>query len=268
MGVYLSKYIVLLVLLFILACPSGNTNPARGATLVFTPSELANQMPHATQGLLLRDSQGREVLRFTSKFDFYNAWTNGVENTRLEVGFDAPSLGPSVREIDFEAMTFRWWAHCPGGAEYDYELNSSFSISEAMGGFHHGGSASYSIEKYDVPIIVFIGGSMTFTNFTVHTYFGSVLCDDEALTVGVNFTKQEEGWIVSPFSNISSVFTTNVTSVEYGLNVQLPIPLWFDFLTGALAVGTIVLILAIIRSVVIEVRKEPPEKYLSSQYDS
>ena len=249
------KYIMLLILLLTIIYPTANTNLAPAVVSTFQPSHVADVMPCANQTLLLKDSNERTILSITCEFDFRKAWTNGEEDTSLILGFGAPSLGSLVSRIDFEPMTFRWWAYCSGGTEYDYELNSSLYFSNSIGGYYHGGSGSYDIKESDLTSLGFIGGSMTFVNFTVHTLLGSVLCDEESLTIGVNFTRQQDdAWVVSTFSNASSVFTADDSVVEYVVDVQLPIPLWLDIIPYAFALGAVVLMIGILRVVVIEVR--------------
>jgi len=249
------KYILSIVFLLILICPTASAVIAHDAVSPFQPSHFADNMPAANQTLLLKDSSERSVLRITCEYDFSKGWTNGIERTGLILGFGAPSLGSWVSRIDFETMTYRWWAYYSGGKEYDYELNYTLYFSNSIGGWYNGGSGSYEIEESDLVSLRYIGGSMTFVNFTVHTLFGSVLYDEDPLTVGVNFTKQEDGWAISTFSNISSVFTDDDPAVEYVMNTQLPIPQWFGILPYAFGLGAIVLVIVILRIVVIEVRR-------------
>jgi len=253
------KYILSIVFLLTLICPTVNNILFNDVESAFQPFHIADDMPYANQSLLLKDSNNQTVFRITYEFELIKGWTYGEEWTVLDLGFDALSLGQWITGITFEPMTFRWWGYSAGDKAFDYKSNLTIYSSDSTGRFRYAGSEGYEIEESDLMFPGFICGSMTFINFTIHTLFGSLLYDEEAFTAGVNLTKQADGWFVSTFSNISSTFTANDSVVEYIVNTQLPIPQWLGILPYALGLGfglgAVALVIVILRIVVIEVRR-------------
>lgn len=250
------KFYVILIILLMVQVPTSQPSKPPSVVETYHESHISDLMPSTNMTLHLQDKDGRSVLQTKSDFKFTTAWHNGEEETGLMFGLDKQSFGSGVSRIDFETVTFHWWAYSyTGEAIFDTKRNQSFYLSSTAVGWSHEGA---HLTTHDVTIVAYIGASMEWRNFTIHSFYNTIVCDSESLIIGVNFTRHEQGWSSSTFSNISSEFTPDVTSVSYVMSESLQTPIWYDALPYAIGIGVVVFMIGILRFIVIEERRLNP----------
>ncbi len=253
----------MIFLLLMVSIPSSQIYYSLSLVESFQESHISDQMPATNMSLHIFDKDGRSVIQTESDFRFSTAWHNGEEETGLMFGFDLQSFGSGVNRIEFETVTFHWWAYSYTGAViFETLRNQSFYLSQTTIGWGHEGT---HLTTHDLDVVSYVGASMRLVNFTLYSIYNTIICDNESLMFGVNFTKLENGWSSSTFSNISSVYTPEVSTVNYVMNQALQVPIWYDIMPYATGLGLVVAIAFTIGLCFREFRKQyPPESIASS----
>jgi hypothetical protein len=250
------KISLIFVMILMITIPSGQTNHSLSLVKSFQESHISDQMPTANMSLHIFDKDGRSVIQTKSDFKFSTAWRNGEEETGLMFGFDLQSFGSGVNRIEFETVTFHWWAYSyTGEAIFETIRNQSFYLSQTAVGWGHEGT---HLTTYDLNVISYVGASMKLVNFTLYSFYNTVICDNESLVFGANFTKHEQGWSSSTFSNMSSVYTSDVSSVSYVLNEALQTPIWLDALPYIIGLVLVIVTVVSVSYYLRERRKQYP----------